>query len=199
MDILNSSLYKVLDRITNLFFINVLWLLSSLPLITLFPATAAMFGVFRDWTEGKEEKLFKSYFKHFKSNFKHSFLYGILWFLIITIFYLDLTIISDFETYNFALTSLLFLLFILVAFNTVYFVPISIHFKLTLFGKIKHSFLFSIMFFPTTILCILIGMVALLIAIFMPAFMFIIFSPAGYGIFRLCYRTFKKLDQKRSL
>lgn len=195
MDILNSTLYKVLDRITNFFFLNVLWLLSSLPLLTIFPATAAMFGVYKDWTEGQEEKLFKAYFRHFKNNFKHNFLYGILWFLSIAIFYLDLTIINDFETYNFILTSLLFLLFILVAFNTVYFVPISIHFKLTLFGKIKNSFLFSIMFFPTTILCILIGIVTLLIAIFLPAFMFIIFGPAGYAIFRLCYRTFKKVGK----
>src|SRR5690625_1422791 len=104
MDILNSTFYRVLDRITNLFFLNVLWLLSSLPLITLFPATGAMFGVFRDWAEGKEEKLFKSYFRHFKDNFKHNFLYGILWSLIIAIFYLDLIIINDFETYNFILT-----------------------------------------------------------------------------------------------
>ncbi|HLR68172.1 MAG TPA: DUF624 domain-containing protein [Virgibacillus sp.] len=198
MDILNSPLYKVLDRITNLFFLNVLWLLSSLPLITIFPATAAMFGVFKDWTEGKEEKLFKSYLRHFKNNFKHSFVYGILWLLIIAIFYIDLRIINDFETYNFILMSLLFLLFILFAFNTIYFVPISIHFKLTLFGKVKNSFLFSIMFFPTTILCILIGVVAFLIAIFIPAFMIIIFSPAGYGIFRLCYRTFEKVGKYKN-
>src|SRR5690625_4317577 len=187
MDILNSPLYKVLDRITNLFFLNVLWLLSSLPLITIFPATAAMFGVFKDWTKGKEGKLFGSYLRHFKNNFKHSFVYGILWFLIIAIFYIDLRIISDFETYNFILMSLLFLLLILVAFNTVYFVPISIHFKLTLFGKIKNAFLFSIMFFPTTILCILIGVVAFLITIFNSYFMFILFITTSYSIIIICY------------
>lgn len=194
MDILNSTLYKVLDRITNLFFLNVIWLLSSLPLITLFPATVAMFAVFRDWTTGQEGNLFKSYFKHFKENFKHSFFYGILWFLLLIIFYIDLIIISKIETYNFILMSLLFLLIILFAFNTAYFVPISVHFKVTLFGKIKNAFLFSIMFFPTTILCIIIGIAALFIAFLVPAFMFIIFSPAGYAIFRLCNRTFKKID-----
>lgn len=192
MDILNSRLYRFLDRFTNLFFLNVIWILLSLPLITLFPASAAMFGVFREWTLEKEGNLFKSYFKHFKANFKHSFLYGLIWFFCISILYIDLQIISELKSYNFILLSGLFLLIILVAFHTVYFVPVSIHFDLSFWGKIKHTFLFSIMFFPTTILCLLIGFGTILFVFFMPAFMILIFSPAAYLIFRLCFRTFRK-------
>lgn len=195
MDILNSNLYRFLDRLTNLFFLNVLWLLISLPLVTLFPASAAMFAVFKEWTEGKEGNLFKSFFKHFQANFKHSFLYGLLFGFLLAIFYLDLSIINEIESYSFILTSLLFVLVILTAFNVVYFVPISIHFDLTLFGKIKHAFLFSIMFFPTTLLCIIICIATLLLTYLLPGFMFILFSTAGYGVFRLCYRTFRKVGK----
>lgn len=124
MDILNSNLYRFLDRLTNLFFLNVLWLLISLPLVTLFPASAAMFAVFKEWTEGKEGNLFKSFFKHFQANFKHSFLYGLLFGFLLAIFYLDLSIINEMESYSFILTSLLFVLIILTAFNVVYFVTI---------------------------------------------------------------------------
>jgi len=195
MDILNSNLYRFLDRLTNLFFLNVLWLLISLPLVTLFPASAAMFAVFKEWTEGKERNLFKSFFKHSQANFRHSFLYGLLFGFLLAIFYLDLSIINEMESYSFILTSLLFVLIILTAFNVVYFVPISIHFDLTLFGKIKHAFLFSIMFFPTTLLCIIIGIATLLLTYLLPGFMFILFSTAGYGVFRLCYRTFRKVGK----
>jgi len=194
-NILNSRFYEILDKITNLFFLNILWLLCSLPLITLFPATAAMFGVFKDWVQGKEGNLFKSFWNYFKTNFKHSFIYGIIWFLSLFIFYIDFALISEFESYNFILTSLLFLLLILVAFNTIYFTPVNIHFDVNLFGKIKNSFLFSIMFFPTTILSLLICGFVIASIIFVPQVIFIIFSPAGYVIFRLCYRTFIKVGK----
>lgn len=196
-NIFNSKLYKALDKITNLFFINMMWLLASLPLITLFPATAAMVGIYKDWSEGKESDIFKSFFIHFKTNFKHSFIYGLLWFLVLIIFYIDIGILSEFESYNFILTALLFLLLILVAFHTVYFIPISVYYNLTLFEKIKNAFLFSIMFFPTTILCLIICGVTLLSVIFFPALMFIIFSPVSYLLFRLCLRTFIKVSNMK--
>lgn len=196
MSILNSKLYKGLDRFTNIFLLNLMWLISSLPLITLFPAAAAMFNVFKDWSEGKERNLIKSYFKYFKKHFKHSFIYGILWFLTLIIFYLDLTIINEFESYSFMMTALLFLLIILVAFNTTYFIPITImQFELTLIQKVKNAFLFSIMFFPTTLLCIIISSVVFISTAYFPPLMFIAFSPAGLLVFRLCYRTFKKVNK----
>ena len=197
MSILDSKLYRGLDRFTNIFLLNLIWLLSSLPLITIFPATVAMFSVFKDWTEGKERNLIKSFFRYFKKYFKHSFLYGILWFSILIILYIDLTIINELESYNFIMTSFLFLLIILVAFNTVYIIPITtMQFELKFIQKIKNSFLFSIMFFPTTLLCIIIGVSVAIIVVYMPPLMFIVFSPAAFLVFRLCYRTFNKLDKK---
>lgn len=194
-NILNSRFYGALDKITNFFFLNILWFLCSLPLITAFPATAAMFGVFKDWVQGKEGNLFKSFLHYFKANFKHSFIYGILWFFCLFIFYIDFVLISEFESYNFILTSLLFLLLILVAFNSIYFTPVNIHFDLNLYGKIKNSFLFSMMFFPTTLLSLIIGGVVIITVFYVPQLMFIIFSPAGYLVFRLCYRTFRKIGK----
>jgi uncharacterized membrane protein YesL len=194
-NILTSKFYGLLDKVTNFFFLNIIWLLCSLPLITFFPATAAMFSVFKDWIQGKETNLFKSFLNYFKIHFQHSFIYGVLWFFCLFIIYIDFLLISEFASYHFMLTSLLFFLLILIAFNTVYFIPVSIHFDLKLFGKIKHAFLFSMMFFPTTILSLIIGGLVLIIVFYIPQNMFVIFSPASYLIFRLCYRTFRKVGK----
>src|SRR5699024_11976650 len=125
-----------------------------------------MFGVFKDWVQGKEGNLFKSFWNYFKTNFKHSFIYGIVCFFSLFIFYIDFVLISEFESYNFILTSLLFLLLILVAFNSIYFTPVNIHFDLNLYGKIKNSFLFSMIFFLTTLLSLIICGVVIIIVFY---------------------------------
>ena len=46
---LEGRFYRRLETVTNYFLLNVLWLLACLPIITLYPATAAMFAVIRGW------------------------------------------------------------------------------------------------------------------------------------------------------
>ena len=198
MNFVNSKFYYVLEKITNFFLLNIIWLLLSLPLITLYPATAAMFAVLRDWRQGKGSGVFRSFLRYFKTYFKHSFLYGLLWFLFAAIFIIDLSLINELEfsaNTSLIMTSLLFMLGLIVAFNMIYIIPVTIHFNLSFFGKIKHAFLFSIMYFPTTILCILIVAAMTLLVFLVPALMFIVFSTGSYLIFRLCYRTFLKVGQ----
>lgn len=196
MNFVNSKFYSFLEKITNFFLLNLIWLLLSLPLITLFPATTAMYAVLRDWVQGKDSGVVKPFFQYFKSNFKHSFFYGILWFIILYIFYIDLVIISEFESSTYLLlTSLLFVIGLLVAFNTAFIIPVMVHFKLSFWGHIKHAFLFSIMYFPTTLLCLLIIVGMIISVLYLPALLFIIFSIGSYIIFRLCYRTFQKVGK----
>ncbi len=152
VNIVNSKFYHFLEKITNFFLLNLVWLLFSFPIITLFPATAAMYGVLRDWVQGKDSGVIQPFFQHFKMNFKHSFIYGVLWLIIFVIFYIDLAIIAEFEsTTNLLMTSLLFVIGLLVAFNTAFIIPVMVHFKLSFWGHIKHAFLFSIYVFSNNV------------------------------------------------
>ncbi|MGI9049327.1 MAG: DUF624 domain-containing protein, partial [Rubrobacteraceae bacterium] len=49
MNVLDSRLYRWLEVFTNLLILDLIWLVSCLPVITIYPATTAMFGVTRDW------------------------------------------------------------------------------------------------------------------------------------------------------
>ncbi|MCK0472248.1 YesL family protein [Halalkalibacter sp. AB-rgal2] len=196
MNIVNSKLYYFLEKMTNFFLLNLIWLLFSLPIITLFPATAAMYAVIRDWVQGKDSGVIQPFFQYFKVNFKHSFAYGILWGICLFIFYIDLAIIAEFEsTANLLMTSLLFVIGLLVAFNTAFIIPVMVHFKLSFWGHIKHAFLFSIMYFPTTLLCLFIIVGMVILVLYLPALLFVIFSIGSYVVFRLCYRTFEKVGK----
>ena len=50
-------------------------------MVTFVPATAAMFGVVREWRRGDEPNIFPSFVRHFRANFRQAFGIGLLWLL----------------------------------------------------------------------------------------------------------------------
>lgn len=79
MSLRDDRVHPLLQRASSLFLLNLLWVLASLPLVTLAPATAAMFGVVRQWLRGQEPELFTAFFSLFRENFWQSLLLGLLW------------------------------------------------------------------------------------------------------------------------
>lgn len=75
---LDGILYRICTWIYYFAYLNILFLLSCLPVITIFPATAAMFGVVRKWIKGDEPPIFTTYCKLFAENFKQSMIVGIV-------------------------------------------------------------------------------------------------------------------------
>src|SRR5436190_20025512 len=79
MGFVNSRLYRALDAFGSLFLLNLLWLALCVPLVTAFPATAAMFAVVRDWTRDDGNYSLGRFFHHLRANFVQSLGIGILW------------------------------------------------------------------------------------------------------------------------
>lgn len=80
---------------SNLALLNLCWLLFSLPIVTLIPATDALFEIIHEWeTEGKTENVFHHFKRVFQKNFKRSFKLGLPLFLILLIVVVDLYFLS---------------------------------------------------------------------------------------------------------
>jgi uncharacterized membrane protein YesL len=79
MNISESWLYRAVELVTNFLWLNLLWLVACLPIFTIFPATAAMFAVVREWVKKREPGITRAFFSFFKADFKQSFWIGILW------------------------------------------------------------------------------------------------------------------------
>ncbi|MEK1830300.1 YesL family protein [Priestia megaterium] len=81
---MNNIDNKVLRRINSLFdfiLLNILWILACVPIFTVFPATAAMFGVVRRKVLEKEIngicRLFLAYLKKTLEEALYCLLYGL--------------------------------------------------------------------------------------------------------------------------
>lgn len=70
MKLFEGKFWKIMERLAEIFIINVLWLAGCVPLITAGASTAAMLHVFFHMLSNRKEPLLKSFWSGFVSNFK---------------------------------------------------------------------------------------------------------------------------------
>lgn len=175
----------------NAFLLNALWLVMCLPILTIFPATTAMFGVVREWQKHKDIRVISAYFRHFKGNFKQSFLLGILW-LIFTLLLLGDFIITNQLNSNlkYVLFAFFFLLSIVYLFVSITIFPVIVHYRVSWKAGIKNAMLLSLGKLHFTLLSLVIIAVAVGIVFYFPAASMLVFSVASYLIYALVSKGF---------
>jgi uncharacterized membrane protein YesL len=141
MKIHSSRLNRLIEKFADFFFLNLLWIIFSLPIVTIFPATVAMYGVVRKWVMKKEsEGVFQTFLHLFRESFRQSFGISILWFSLAYIGYLDFQLFQS----NTLFLSVLFVFVILFFSVTVYLFPAMAHLETTWINIIKNSLLMAV-------------------------------------------------------
>ncbi|WP_078594801.1 YesL family protein [Evansella clarkii] len=77
---LSGIVFWGMEQLSRLAVLNLLWLLFSLPVVTLIPATAALFAVMKKLEEQEEDEekgLFQKFLSSFRDNFKKSYKTGL--------------------------------------------------------------------------------------------------------------------------
>ncbi|HFI0457912.1 TPA: DUF624 domain-containing protein [Streptococcus suis] len=69
---IESRYFRIFSRITDIFMLNLLFILTSLPLVTIGASMAALNGSWQRILRGEENEIIKSYFHYFISNFRQS-------------------------------------------------------------------------------------------------------------------------------
>lgn len=192
---IDGTLYRMLDKVVNFFFLNVLLILLCIPVVTIFPATVAMFGVVRQWVRKEELPVFKTYFTFFKENFKQSFVLGIIWFGFALLLYYNVTVslqmagILKLIMISTLITFCLFFIFI-----SIFLLPVMVQYKMRFVSLIKNSLLFSVTQLKVTFLSLMIILLAMAITYLIPITIVFIWSFVAYSIYRLCDKAFKKVE-----
>lgn len=191
----DSDIYRLLEKLTNFLLLNVLWIIMCISIITIFPATAAMFAVVRQWIRKEDSGVFRNFFIYFKENFYQSFPLGIIWLLIAFLFYFNINIslqmAGPIKVIMISLLSFLLLFFVM---TSIFLFPIMVHYKMRWKTLIKNSFLFSISQFWVTIRCIFILFLTIFISFTIPITSFILWGVATFYIYALCDKSFTKIE-----
>ncbi|GGD73776.1 YesL family protein [Paenibacillus nasutitermitis] len=170
---LMGGLYKISEWIMRLSVTNVLWIVCSIPYIflifpvimaqntdqflssvilssiiapfTLFPATAAMFGVARKWVMGEVDvPLLRTFFRNYKESYLQSMIGGILYVILFAILIVDFQVYLK-ELAKFQLVSYLFIAIIaLLAVSLFNFFSMIVHYHMKTFQLLKNAVLLTI-------------------------------------------------------
>ncbi|MBP3949940.1 YesL family protein [Bacillus suaedae] len=177
-----NKLQRTLEVFTAFLFLNLLWILFCLPIITIYPSTLALFHVVREWkTTGIDYEIGKLFISSFKKNFADYFWVGIIWLGLGTLLIIDFFVLFT-TTYiqnGFVVGLLFFGTFFFIG-MTVYLFPITVNFRLSKKSIVKNAFLFTIGKLGTTISVVLLLASLLIICYFVPYLLWIVGSVAAF-------------------
>jgi uncharacterized membrane protein YesL len=195
MNILDTNVYQWLERAAGFFLLNLLWLLACVPVVTIFPSTAAMFGVVRDWARGKEAGVLGAFVLRFRQNFRQSLAVGVLWVFFGGALFLDFLIANGLPSGpQVVVRFLLVLASILYALASVFLFPVMVHYETRWTAVPKNALLLAIGRLPIALLCLAMIVAAAALTLFVPLLVAATPSLTAYAVYRLCDREFRKID-----
>lgn len=177
---LDGKFFAFMSKIADLIILNILWCICCVPIVTIGPATIALYYVTLKMVKNEESYIFKSFFKSFRLNLKQGIGIWVMLFLSAAIVIVDIYIMVKWDfKYKFAFIVVFLCLLIVWSFITLYVFPLLSTFDNTVKQTIKNSLLMSIRHLPKTILMFLITLIPLLLFAFIPQFMPIGFLLGG--------------------
>ena len=195
MSILDTRIYRWLETATDFFLLNLMWLVACLPVVTIFPSTAAMFCVVRDWVRGKEGSLTRTFIARFRENLGQSLLVGTIWVVFGIALFLDFLVASQLSYWaEIVLKSVLVFVSTVYAFGSVYLFPVMVHYDTDWKTVIKNSLLISVGRLPTTLACLVFLVVMVGLTVVVPFLVVITGSITAYVVYKLCNRVFRQID-----
>lgn len=198
-----GGLYQVLEWLMWLFYINLLWVtftIVGLVAFGFFPATAAMFSVFRGWLRKDDEvKITKTFLTTYKNGLLKANAIGFILVAIGYVLYLDFQLLGNVEGPIIYVLKVGFIVLGLIYVTTVlYIFPVFVHFELTFFQYFKNAMLFGIFSPFMSILMILSLVIINYLFMFLPGIIPVLgVSMVGLIITFWAFSAFKRFQNKQ--
>lgn len=150
----DSKLYKFMSKLTDLVKLNFMWLIFSLPVVTVGISTIAAYTVALKMAENEEGYIARSFLKAFKDNWKQGLIMSFITLLCAWAVYLDFQIFDAVEE-----NSVIFLIIGIVTayvftFSLLYAYPLLARYENTIPKTLKNSFSISMRYFLRSLLLV---------------------------------------------
>lgn len=152
---LDNPFMQFLFRVSDLIILNLIFMLSCIPIVTIGASISALHSVCLKIVRGQESYMWQGFWKAFRQNFKQG---TVLWIISIVIFFvihMDFTILNagDHPLFGYVKVALGSVTAVLLS-MFIYVFPIISHFKCTIRQAIKNSLFMTIGHLPFSILLV---------------------------------------------
>ena len=156
---------RALGKIFVLMCLYILWLVCSIPVITVGASTTALYTVVLKMVKNEEGYILKDFLKAFKSNFKQSTIAWIMILMIGIICWVDQQIVSQIaEPMGMMMNVAVFIVGFIVLAVTIYIFPLIARYENTLRAALKNAVLISIARLPYTLLMMTVLVAAIIVS-----------------------------------
>lgn len=177
----DNMVIRILNRIGDILILHFLWLLCSLPIVTIGASTTALYYTAMKAVKYEDGYVARRFFKSFKENFRQS---TIIWLIMLFAGFLCGWYLSySIETHNSVLTMFSTILTCVYTFILIYVFPLQSKFDNKITVTIRNAFLLSVKNFPWTLLMIVaLGLIGLFSYFYTIVLFIVVICGAGvYG------------------
>lgn len=151
-----SPFLNFVNRLLDILLLNILWIVSCIPLVTIGAATTAVYAILLKMLTDEEGYILKSYVKEFRANFKKSTLLWLMQAAGIYILYLDWQIVLKTETPSIFLLIVSIISTFVVFAGFLYVYPLTARYDNTVKNTILNSLQLCFKYFVRTIILLFI-------------------------------------------
>lgn len=201
----SGKIYDGLSKIGDMFILNLIYILSCIPVITIGASTTALYYTTLKMAENKESYVWRDYWKAFKMNLKQATAIWLVVFIGWAVIALDVLLVGGFGTQLGTVVAIMMVIAaVFLGVLSLYVFPLLARFDNTVMRTMKNAVLIAIRHLPSTVLILLIHAVPLLVAFvsieaFVKGFIVIMLfaaSPLAYLESKLFVRIFYRYYPK---
>lgn len=198
---LDSPLMRGMSKVADLMILNLLVIVTCIPIVTIGASLTAMHYVLIKMTRNEGSYVAEMFFRSFKENFKQATALWLVNILLILVFAVDVVLFFFSEnTLPFPVFVCVVAVGILFMMTCMYFYPLQARFINPVTKTIRNSFFVMVLNFPKSVIMVVLYVIPILL-VFVASFMIpmvLLFgiSAPGYGAALLYRKVFKKLEPK---
>lgn len=149
----DNVIIQFLKKMSDLVILNLIFILSCIPIVTIGSALSALYYVNLKIIRGEDPYIWKNYWKAFRENFKQSTIVWLVFLVIFVILKLDFDIVNAQTAGMFsALKKLLMVIFMFVLSVFIYVFPVISHFVCTTKQAVKNAVCMCLAHLPYTLI-----------------------------------------------
>ena len=166
----DNPIARGLGRMFDLVVLNMIFIICSLPIITIGASITAMYAVVLKMVKNEEGYIVKGFFQAFKDNFKMSTKAWLIMLPFGLLIYFNIFMSMGMPAFSQVFVVIFIVIGMFASFTGVYVFPLIARYENTLKATFKNAFLLAIGRLPYTILLVLLHVVPAVITILDPVF-----------------------------
>ena len=184
--IFDGRIFRFATKVSNLFLLNILWLIFSIPIITMGAATSALYYVTLKMVKNEEGYIVKSFWNAFRENLKQGIIIELVLLVGGVILLGDIWYFLHLgNIFGYIFAAIFSIGLTIYVLTLIFIFPLLAKYSNTVFGTLKNAVLMSLTHLPSSI-ALAVLLIIMLYGFYVSVHLMIIFSvigASGYAYF----------------